>query len=285
MRDIFDFEVKAELYAVMGNPINHSKSPLIHAEFARQSQQKIIYQAIHVDLGGLSQAVRNFQANHGGGLNITVPFKVDALKVADHLTERAARAGAVNTLIFDKNGEITGDNTDGFGLVYDIEQHLKWPIKDQKILILGAGGATRGILAPLLEKHPASIFIANRTASRAKDLADDFASLGSVYGGSHEDLASQKFDLLINATSAGLQGEVPPIPASVLQQNCYCYDLMYGSEDTAFVCWAKQHQVQHIADGLGMLVGQAAESFYLWRHIRVEIAPVIKTIRELIKPE
>lgn len=279
MSDLFDFEAKTDDYAVMGNPINHSKSPQIHAQFAAQTGQKINYEAIHVDLGGFTQAVRNFQANGGKGLNITVPFKLEAFRLVDKLTERAKRAGAVNTIICHSDGSLEGDNTDGYGLVNDILDNLGWKIAALNILILGAGGAARGIIEPLLKQKPKVLFIANRTASKAKDLADDFADLGHVKGGGFADLEGQQFDLVLNATAASLQGELPPLPEQVLSHQANCYDLMYAAADTPFMHWAKQHQAKGIADGLGMLVGQAAESFSVWRNVRPQTGAVIASIR------
>jgi shikimate dehydrogenase len=282
MTDIFDFEKKVEHYAVMGNPIKHSKSPMIHTEFAKQTDQQIIYDAIHVDLGGFTQAVRNFQANNGKGLNITVPFKIEAYNLVDELSQRAQRAGAVNTIILEKDGKLKGDNTDGYGLVTDLITRLNWQIKGKKIVILGAGGASRGVLEPILEQQATEIFIANRTASKAKDLAEEFSSLGKIQGGSYNALESFKADIIINATSASLSGEVPPIPESMLDSNTKCYDMMYGAKPTAFMDWAIQKGVDEVSDGLGMLVGQAAESFYLWRSVKPEVSSVIKLIRQQI---
>jgi len=239
--DLFDFGAKTDNYAVMGNPINHSKSPQIHSQFAVQTAQKIKYEAIHVDLGGFIQAVRNFQANGGKGLNITVPFKLEANRLVDKLTDRAKRAGAVNTIVCHTDGTLEGDNTDGIGLVSDIVNNYNWPIKTKKILILGAGGAARGIIEPILAEKPELIFIANRTASKAKDLADDFADLGSIQGGGFADLDGQQFDLVINATAASLQGELPPLPEKLLAESANCYDLMYSVEATPFMLWAKNH--------------------------------------------
>lgn len=281
MGDIFDFNTAAK-YAVMGNPINHSKSPQIHTAFARQTGQKIEYTAIQVDFGGFDQAVSHFQAHGGKGLNITVPFKLEAYQLADSLTGRAQLAGAVNTLMFQDDGRVLGDNTDGVGLVNDIIEHLHWPIKGQRVLILGAGGAARGVLGPLLEQIPASLMIANRTLATAQSLADDFADLGRIETGGYDSLDDRHFDLLINATAASLQGEVPPLPDELLSSTAHCYDLMYASRPTAFMQWASQHQAAHIADGLGMLVGQAAESFFVWRGVKPEVAPVIKAVRELM---
>jgi shikimate dehydrogenase len=284
MTDLFDFGKKTGHYGVMGNPIKHSKSPQIHSEFARQTGQQMVYDAIHVDLGGFVQAVRNFQANDGNGLNITVPFKLEAYRLVDKLTQRAERAGAVNTILCQKDGTLLGDNTDGQGLVADLTGHLKWAIEAKKVLILGAGGASRGILEPILQQHPERVFIANRTASKAKELAQEFLPLGNIQGGGYPSLeetaAQHQFDLIINATSASLNAEVPPLPETLPGNNCKCYDLMYSSKPTAFMDWASHLDIVDISDGLGMLVGQAAESFYLWRGVRPEVKPVIDLIRQ-----
>lgn len=284
MSDIFDFE-KPDIYAVMGNPISHSKSPQIHTAFALETEQKIEYTAIHVDVGGFSQAVSHFQGHGGRGLNVTVPFKLDAWKMADSLTERAKRAGAVNTLILSKDGAIKGDNTDGVGLVNDIIDHLGWVISQKRVLILGAGGASRGVIGPILEKKPQSLTIANRTASKATELARLFADMKdketqAIEAGGYDFLTGRQFDLVINATAASLHGEVPPLPDGLLASDGCCYDMMYAAQATAFMRWAEQQGVTQISDGLGMLVGQAAESFYVWRGIRPAVTPVIHSIKK-----
>lgn len=278
MSDVFDFD-QPDAYAVMGNPVNHSKSPQIHAAFARQTGQRIRYTAIHVDIGGFPQAVNHFQGNGGKGLNVTVPFKLEAFKLADSLTDRARLAGAVNTLKFLADGQYLGDNTDGVGLVNDISDFHGWKISGKKVLMLGAGGAARGVLGPLLDSKPDSLFIANRTPSTAEQLGDDFASLGRVETGGFESLSGRRFDLVINATAASLKGEVPPLPDDLLSIGSNCYDMMYAAQPTAFMRWASEHGAQGVSDGLGMLVGQAAESFLLWRGVKPEVAPVIEAIR------
>ena len=283
MSDVFDFD-KPELYAVMGNPINHSKSPQIHTAFALQTGQKLEYTAIHVDVGGFAQAVSHFQGHGGKGLNVTVPFKLDAWKLSDSLTERAKRAGAVNTLILADDGKIEGDNTDGVGLVNDIIDHLGWSIKQKKVLILGAGGASRGVIGPILDKKPHSLTIANRTAVKATELAGLFLTMKNtgiheIHGGGYDSLHGKQFDLVINATAASLQGEVPPLPDDLLNPDGCCYDMMYAAQPTAFMEWASQHGVSNISDGLGMLVGQAAESFNVWRGVKPEVKTVINAIR------
>lgn len=279
MTDIFDFSPKVDEYAVMGNPIGHSKSPLIHAQFARQTKQAINYTAMHVDRGSFEQAVSNFAASGGKGLNITVPFKQEAWALADERSERAERAGAVNTLIF-KNKKIIGDNTDGIGLVQDLLDNKKIALKDKRILLMGAGGAARGVLLPLLNQQPAQLTIVNRTAEKAKDLADAFSDTGKVVGCGYAALAGQSFDLVINATAASLQGQMPPLPEAIIAAGGACYDMMYSSEPTAFMHWCQQQGADKVFDGLGMLVEQAAESFYLWRGVRPETSAVIESLRQ-----
>ncbi|NOQ79850.1 MAG: shikimate dehydrogenase, partial [Gammaproteobacteria bacterium] len=231
-----------------------------------------------------AQAVSHFQGHGGKGLNVTVPFKLDAWKLSDSLTERANRAGAVNTLILADDGKIEGDNTDGVGLVNDIIDHLGWSIEQKKVLILGAGGASRGVIGPILEKKPYSLTIANRTAVKGSELASLFldmksAEIHEINGGGFDNLKGKQFDLVINATAASLQGEVPPLPDNIVSPDGCCYDMMYAARPTAFMAWAYQHGVSNISDGLGMLVGQAAESFNVWRGVKPEIKPVIDAIR------
>lgn len=279
MTSIFDFESKPDAYAVMGNPIAHSKSPHIHQAFAEQTRQNITYDAILVDVGGLEQAIGNFVATGGKGLNITVPFKRDAWRLVNERNQRAILAGAVNTIIVQQDQSLIGDNTDGIGLVRDLTQNHLTSLTDKKILLLGAGGAARGVLEPLLSEQPALLLIANRTPDRAHELAGAFQSLGNIQGCAFTALQKQNFDIIINATSASLQGEVPDIPASVIGKTTFCYDMMYGAAPTVFMQWCNGHGAVQCVDGLGMLVEQAAESFYLWRNIRPETKPVIDKIR------
>ena len=278
MSDPFDFE-KRDRYAVMGNPVAHSKSPRIHALFAQQFGHKLDYTAIQVDAGGFSQAVDQFVAQGGQGLNVTVPFKQEAFHLADHLSERAGIAQAVNTLRFEKDGRVFGDNTDGAGLVHDLEKNLHVPLKDKRILILGAGGAVRGVLQPLLHKHPALIVIANRTLSKAKELAEEFAQYGKIEATSFEGLKGKHFDLVINGTAASLKGEIPPLPDNLFTTRGFAYDMMYGEKSRPFLDWSALHGAEQTADGLGMLVEQAAESFLLWRGVRPETKNVIEKLR------
>ncbi|HEC18302.1 MAG TPA: shikimate dehydrogenase [Gammaproteobacteria bacterium] len=263
----------------MGNPIAHSRSPQIHSAFARQTGQRIHYSAIQVDPGGFEQAVGNFFANGGKGLNVTVPFKQEAWALAGERGAEAERAGAVNTLLMNKQGVLVGRNTDGIGLVRDILHNHGGKIAAQTILLLGAGGAARGVLSPLLAEGPAHIVIANRTPSRAQTLAADFAALGPVSGGGFGELEGESFDLIINASAASLQGEVPPLPAGCCTPRTWCYDMMYGAEPTPFMQWGQQLGAAKTVDGLGMLVEQAAESFFIWRGIRPETAAVIQSVR------
>jgi len=265
----------------MGNPIGHSKSPLIHTAFARQTSQNLTYQALLIDTtpGEFAKAVKQFRDNGGGGLNITVPFKQDAWQLATQRTPRAERAGAVNTLWFDSNGKIYGDTTDGVGLIRDILQNHGGQIHERRVLILGAGGAVRGVIEPLLEQQPNYCVIANRTVTKAQELVQLFSPLGTVRACAYAELQGQQFDLVINGTSASLQGELPPLPNDLLAENAWCYDMMYAKQATPFIRWGLQQGAQQAIDGLGMLVEQAAESFFIWRGVRPNTAPVIQLLR------
>lgn len=265
-------------YAVVGNPITHSKSPLIHTEFARQTGQDISYTAILAPLDGFVEAVREFQQAGGSGLNVTVPFKQQAWSLAAALSERASLAQAVNTLKFD-GGVIYGDNTDGAGLVRDIRQNLGLPLEGRRILLMGAGGAARGVLLPLLQQRPAALVIANRTPARAQELQEQFAAYGEVTGGDYASLADRQFDVVVNATSSSLRGELPPLPPGVFAPGALAYDMMYGKGLTPFLEFARGQGAAPLADGLGMLVEQAAESFFLWRGVRPDTAPVIALLK------
>ncbi|MDT8386921.1 MAG: shikimate dehydrogenase [Thiogranum sp.] len=271
--------MNVDRYAVMGNPVAHSKSPQIHHMFAEQTGQLLRYDTVLVPPGGFASAVREFFDAGGKGLNVTVPFKQEAWKLADDLSPEAARASAVNTLVWQNDGRLSGDNTDGIGLVRDLIDNLHLELQAKRILLLGAGGAARGVLAPLLEQRPAQLAIANRTVERAEQLAEEFSDLGELHGCGFEALEGSAYDLIINATAAGLCGEVPPLPEGIISGNTACYDMVYGAAPTAFVKYARQCGASLAVDGLGMLVEQAAASFRIWRGIQPDTAPVIAALR------
>lgn len=266
-------------YAVFGHPIKHSKSPAIHHLFAQQTQQNNLqYIAQDVPAEQFEKSAGTFFNSGGKGLNCTVPLKELAWKFADNLTERAKYSKAVNTLALQQDGSILGDNTDGIGLITDLIKNHSINLSGIKILILGAGGATRGILGPILEHSPQTLVIANRTIEKAIGLGNEFKNLGSITGCGFDVLFGQSYDLILNATSASLSNELPPLPEDLLAENGYCYDLAYGNESTPFVRWGQQHKASKSLDGLGMLVEQAAEAFYIWRGIRPETKPVIELL-------
>ena len=283
MPNLFDFDQDPDEYAVMGNPISHSKSPAIHQAFAEQTQQNIRYRAIQVDPGGFEQAVGNFFATGGKGLNITVPFKQEAFDLADQLSERARLAGAVNTLLQNET-KLLGENTDGVGLVRDLMDNLGVSIKGKSILLVGAGGAARGVVSPLLGQEPNQLVIANRTSSRAHELVEQFSdqtdNADLLKGMGFDEIEKQPFDIVINATSASLTGDLPPIPGESVSGASIVYDMMYAAEPTPFLVWALREGAGQASDGLGMLVEQAAESFFIWRNVKPKTQPVIKSIRE-----
>jgi len=276
-----------DLYAVFGNPVAHSKSPLIHSAFAQATAQDLIYEARLAAVDGFKQAISDFQAAGGKGANVTVPFKEEAYRLCTRLSERAARAGAVNTLAFN-GAEIFGDNTDGAGLVRDITANLRRSLAGQRILLLGAGGAARGVIAPLLAAQPASLLIANRSADKAAALAKSFLDIAAttettvgprVNAGNFAETAGKSFDIVINATSASLSGESLPLPSGIFAAGSLAYDMMYGRGDTPFMVLARQQGAAHCADGLGMLVEQAAEAFFIWRGVRPETTAVLAELR------
>jgi shikimate dehydrogenase len=263
-------------YGVMGYPVSHSRSPVIHRLFALQTGENIQYELLQVTPEKLETAIRQFQRTGGKGLNITVPHKTEVTKLVDQMSERASTAGAVNTLAF-QGGKILGDNTDGIGLLRDLAVNLGVVIEASSILILGAGGATRGIVGPLLEMQPASLCIANRTLGKAQIIADHFARFGTVSACRFNAVpVSEPYDLIINATSAGLKGDTPPYPAAAVSDNTFCYDLSYGLKATPFSIWARDNGARQSVMGWGMLVEQAAESFRVWRGMRPDTAPVLK---------
>ncbi len=273
---------QTDRYAVMGNPIEHSLSPMIHHAFAKQVQELIHYEKIKVPLDGLAEAISSFFAEGGKGLNITVPFKQEAYNLCCHLTDRAQQANAVNTLYWNEDQQLCGDNTDGTGLLRDLTQNLSQILAEQRILILGAGGAVRGILGPFLfnSQGSAEILILNRTYSKAALLAEQFQHLGNIYALPIDQAPKKAFDLIINATSSGLSGEAPLLLPEWIAPHTLCYDMVYGNQLTPFLQAAAQQGVQRKYDGLGMLVEQAAEAFCLWRNKQPKTAPVIRQMRQ-----
>ncbi|MFS1523709.1 shikimate dehydrogenase [Microbulbifer sp. 2304DJ12-6] len=264
-------------YAVVGNPIAHSLSPQIHHAFAAQTGEDLLYRKLLAPLDAFAECARTFFAEGGRGLNITLPFKLEARDLADQLTTRAAAAGAVNTLLCQEDGRLLGDNTDGAGLVADICRNLGWAIRDKQVLLIGAGGAARGALLSLLAEQPAHLHLANRTAAKAEQLADDFSHYSALSGGGLQGLRG-RFDLVINASSASLDNALPALPEQLFTTGGKAYDMVYATGPTPFVHWARAQRVP-ASDGLGMLVGQAAESFYLWRGVYPQVAPVLTRLR------
>jgi shikimate dehydrogenase len=263
-------------YAVIGNPVAHSKSPQIHAEFARQTGQDLVYERLLAPLDAFVARADGFRARGGRGLNVTVPFKGDAFRYARRLSDRANAAQAVNTLKFDA-GEVFGDNTDGAGLVCDICFNLGFPVAGKRVLLLGAGGAARGVIKPLLDQLPAHLVIANRTLEKTQDLERAFG--GALRACTYDALAGRQFDIIVNATSASLAGAMPPLPKGVFASGSLAYDMMYGTGETPFLGYARGEGAAALADGLGMLVEQAAESFFVWLGVRPDTAPVLKLLR------
>jgi shikimate dehydrogenase len=271
-------------YAVIGNPVAHSKSPVLQTAFARQCGHVIDYAKIAAPLDGFTETVRRFRDNGGKGVNITIPFKIQAFALADELTPRAVTAGAVNTFSFREDASILGDNTDGVGLVRDIVRNQNFPIRGKRVLLLGAGGAVRGVLGALLDEKPASIFIANRTPSKAVSLAEEFekstpSADGAIVVGGGFSEAKGNFDMVINATASSIAGETPPIPEVCWQGVAFAYDLFYQKGATPFLRAARAAGVKQTADGLGMVVEQGAECFFLWRGVRPDTTPVIATLQ------
>jgi shikimate dehydrogenase len=278
-------DASRDRYAVIGNPIAHSKSPIIHARFAAQTGESIEYTHLLAPLDGFVSNVRAFIEAGGRGLNVTVPFKLEAHALATQLSPRAAAAGAVNTLRFEA-GEIHGDNTDGFGLVRDIEVNLATPLKGARILLLGAGGAARGVVLPMLERAPQALTIVNRTAAKASALVDQFAAAAQaagcrLTGGGATDIEPGAYDIVINATAGSLDDALPDCDDGAFGGGTLAYDMMYGAQPTVFMRHAEALGAR-AADGLGMLVEQAAESFYIWRGVRPEGAPVLAELRQML---
>lgn len=268
-------------YAVVGNPISHSKSPDIHAEFAKQTNQNMQYEAVLAPLDGFAETVTRLAGEGYKGVNVTVPFKFEAFQFANQLRMPAKQAGAVNTLIFSEE-HVIGENTDGVGLVRDIEQNLHKPIQSKRVLILGAGGAAEGVLHPILNAAPSQVVVANRSVEKAVKMIDKVKSLVqyqsvNLRASTFEGLTNQKFDIVVNATSTGLSDTALPVPSEIFADGCLAYDMMYGRE-TPFMAQAREARAR-VADGLGMLVEQAAEAFYCWRGVRPETASIIQKMR------
>ncbi len=266
-------------YGVFGNPIAQSKSPQIHQQFAAQTQQDISYDKYCVEPGEFIHAANRFFEEGGKGLNITAPFKYDAFSYAHKLSERATLAQAVNTLALQEDGTLWGDTTDGTGLVSDIKDRLGWEIKGKDVLILGAGGAVRGVLYPLLKEAPSQLSIANRTVSKAECLVETFSAVGNIRARAFEDEPGRVYDIVVNGTSASLSGALPPLNKDAIGNKTVVYDMVYGKQPTPFMSWAKEAGAEAVSDGLGMLVGQAAESFQIWRKVAVDMVPVIKLLQ------
>jgi shikimate dehydrogenase len=270
----------ADQYGVVGHPVAHSWSPFIHGLFSRETGQAMSYRLYDFTPEEFPGRLREFFKDGGRGLNITLPHKIAAVDVADDLTARAAHAAAVNTFAIRNDGTLLGDNTDGAGLVRDLCDNLGIVITHRRILIIGAGGAARGVLAPLLALSPTEIVIANRTSERAETLAKAFGKLGATRGVGFRYISGGAFDLIINATSASLSGDIPAVPAAVVGPETVCYDMAYGKTDTPFVRWALKLGCTRALQGWGMLVEQAAESFRVWRGVRPSTAPVLAALKE-----
>lgn len=270
-----------DLYAVVGNPISHSKSPRIHSLFASETGEPVEYTAIQAPLDDFAGTVRQFFERGGKGLNVTVPFKEEAWKLADRRTERAQNAGAANTLYLDDEGRLTADNTDGCGIVRDLVVNHGVVLGQARILVLGAGGAVRGVLGPILAEHPAAITIANRTVAKADALVNLFKPVAgeTALSACGFEQPREPFDVIINGTSASLQGDLPPLSPEVLGEQTVVYDMMYSLQTTTFNQWALEQGAQNVHDGLGMLVEQAAESFRIWRGVNPATGPVIEELR------
>jgi shikimate dehydrogenase len=265
-------------YAVIGHPVAHSRSPLVHHCFAEQTDQILSYTRIDATPEVFADAVRTFFRDGGRGLNVTLPHKLAALALADTLSDRARLAGAVNTLTLNADRSISGDNTDGAGLVRDLRDNLGITLRGSRILLLGAGGAARGALGELLAEKPAAVVVVNRTPAKSHELARNFRKLGKVKGCTYRVLRGKRFDLIVNATSASVAGQLPPVPDE-LAKDAICYDMYYADHDTPFTRWAKDHGASAAHMGFGMLVEQAAESFRIWRGLRPQTRAVIALLR------
>ncbi len=270
-------------YAVIGNPITHSKSPEIHHLFADQTGEHIHYEKIFAEENSFTEVATEFFNSGGKGLNVTVPFKTDAFKFVDEHTEYAKHAGAVNTIILQENGRYLGANTDGIGLLRDLKKTIHLQLLNKDILIIGAGGATQGIVEPLLKENPAELIIANRTLHKAQLLAENFKSIGKIQPCAIDQIPTRPFDLVIHATSAALHSSELQLPSEIISPQTCCYDLVYSDNDTAFMQWSKACGAEKVVDGFGMLLEQAAESFYLWRGKRPDTTMALNYFRPSTK--
>jgi|TARA_B100000315_G_scaffold244365_2_gene268837 shikimate dehydrogenase len=271
-------------YAVLGNPVSHSKSPQIHAAFARQTGEEIAYEAIYVPTDEFAAGASDFIEGGGRGFNVTLPFKQEAWQWVGRSSARAQAAGAVNTVSVDQDSATTGDNTDGSGLIADITHNQQWPIEGSEILVVGAGGAVRGVLQSILSARPGRLVITNRTFDKAEKLADDFKFMGDISALPVSAL-HDPFDLIINGTSASLQGDVPNLDGSIIKSSSRCYDMMYAAHATPFNRWAASLGANSTSDGLGMLVEQAALAFEIWRGTLPQTRPVIDLVRSQLQKE
>jgi len=269
-------------YAVFGNPIEHSKSPWIHGQFAQQTQQSLQYNAQLVELNSFEEQVQIFFADGGSGLNVTVPFKERAWALAEVLSDTAKHSGAVNTLYLDEQGRLCGDNTDGSGLLRDLKNNHGASLAGKSVLLLGAGGASKGVMPALLAENPATMTIANRTLEKALAIAATYSATHQITACHYQDIAIQPYDFIINGTSAGLQGDLPPLPSGIVSASTQCYDMVYGQGDTVFQQWANEQGAAQAFDGLGMLVEQAAQAFKIWRQCEPETGTVISELRRML---
>jgi shikimate dehydrogenase len=267
-------------YGVVGHPVAHSWSPFIHGMFAQATAQNLVYRLFDITPENYRRDTLKLFAGGVRGLNVTLPHKQAAAELVNELTPRAMRAQAVNTIAFFEDTTLLGDNTDGAGLTADLENNLRMDLADKRVLILGAGGAVRGVLGPLLERELREVHVANRTPHKARTLAEEFADMGKISGCEFADLRGPAYDLIINATSAGLSGEMPLLPAGIVSESTLCYDMSYGRGDTPFTRWAKSLHAARAVKGWGMLVEQAAASFELWRGIRPSTPPVLEALSQ-----
>jgi len=269
-----------DIYGVVGHPVSHSWSPFIHGMFATSTAQHLVYRRFDITPDDFRHDILQLFAGGVRGLNVTLPHKQAAAELVNELTPRAARAQAVNTIAYFEDTTLLGDNTDGVGLTNDLERNLKLTLEGKRVLILGAGGAVRGVLGPLLEREVREVVIANRTPSKASSLAAEFADLGSISGCAFAELDAGPYDLILNATSASLHGDLPPLPEGLVGDSTVCYDMAYGRGHTPFTAWATAQHAARACKGWGMLVEQAAEAFLLWRGIRPHTQPVLDALAE-----